>query len=423
MNEQFLHYLWKYSLYQKQKLTLNNGQQVEVIHPGEHNHNAGPDFFNAKIKVGDTLWAGNVEIHVNASDWYQHQHHKDEAYNNVILHVVAKNDRGVKRKNSEVIPTIEIDCPEKVYQQYLFLQNSKGWVPCETFLSKINEFTFLQWKEALLIERLKEKSKIIEQRFVQNKNNWEETFYQTLAANFGFKVNNVPFEQLAKSLPVLILAKHKDQLSLIEAMLFGQSGLLPDDSHEEYVQKLKQDYKHLANKFNLSPMSGHLWKMLRLRPGNFPTLRIAQFAALINQSTALMSKITEQENIKQLNKFFDIQASNYWNTHYVFGKETTKKAKKLGKMAFHNIVINSLVPFLFFYGRHKNKQALVEKSLDWLTAVSPEKNHIIESWKQRGVKVESAFDTQALIQLKNNYCKFKKCLNCRIGNQVVQHKF
>jgi hypothetical protein len=423
MQESFLHYLWKYGLYSNQPLVSVDGSPVEVIHPGEHNTHSGPDFFNAKIKIGATVWAGNVEVHIHSSDWLKHHHQSDAAYENVILHVVAQNDTEIKRPKGESIPVLELQAPKGIYEQYLYLMQNTGWVPCETFIGKIDPFTVFQWKEALMIERLHEKSELISERFSRNNNHWEETFYQTFAANFGFKTNAQPFEMLARSLPLSYLAKHKDQLNLIEALLFGQSGLLPSKSADKYTNHLITDCNHLRNKYALKPMSGHLWKFSRLRPVNFPTIRIAQFASLVHGSTSLLSKILEATDYHELVALLQVKASPFWDTHYVFDKESPLREKHLGDDALQNILINTVAPFLFFYGTVRKQTSLTEKALEWLTKVPPEQNAIIEHWNQLGLKSENAFDTQALIQLKNRYCNHRRCLNCRIGNQVIQHRF
>jgi hypothetical protein len=420
-NEDFLHYLWKYSFYTK-PLILTDGTPVEVLSAGEQNNDAGPDFFNSKIKIGNTVWAGNVEIHVKSSDWFKHNHHNDSAYDNIILHVVAQNDKEIARKSGEKIPVVELKSPEKIYNQYLFLMQSNGWIPCETFINKVDSFTVFQWKEVLMIERLQEKSTVVEQRFISNNKNREETFYQSLAANFGFKTNALPFEMLAKSLPLKYLAKHKDSLSFLEAMLFGQAGLLPELPKDEYTKELVLNYKHLKNKFKLSPLNGNLWKFSKMRPPNFPVIRISQFANLIYKSEALMSKIVEANSFNVLRDLFDIETSNYWQTHYTFEKESPRRIKKLGDSAFQNIVINTIAPFFAFYGKVKNQNILIDKAIGWLTELKPESNRITRHWEELGLKPENAFDSQSLIQLKNKYCNKRRCLNCRIGNQVIRYK-
>jgi hypothetical protein len=420
MKEDFLHYIWQYNLYNN-SLKLDNNTPVDVLFCGEHNYNSGPDFLNAKIKINDVIWVGNIEIHIKSSDWIKHKHQHDKSYDNIILHVVLHNDSNITRENGDVIPTVILTYSENLYSQYQFLMSSKDWIPCQTFINKVDDFTIIQWKESLLIERLQEKSEIIQDRLQQNKNNWEETFYQTLAFNFGFKVNSTPFEMVAKSLPLKYLSKHKNELSLIEAMLFGQAGLLPENSNDSYVLQLIKDYKHLKNKFQLKPIDGHLWKFSQLRPANFPTIRLAQFAMLIYKSSSLLSKITESSDFSQIKKLFNIDVSDYWKNHYVFNKESIMKDKRFGNNAFQNIIINTITPFFILISNVKNQPEYTDKALKWLLLLKPENNKITRYWKQLGLNVDNAFDSQALIQLKNLYCNKYKCLNCRIGNQVMLH--
>lgn len=420
MTEEFLQYIWNYNLFDKKPVRAFTGEKIEVLTTGEHNKDAGPDFFNAKIKIDDTTWVGNVEIHLKSSDWLKHKHDKDKAYDNVILHVVLVNDAETTRTNDEIITTVRLSFDKKLFAHYQILLQSQLWIPCENDFHKIDKFIVAHWLNNLLVERLENKSDYILQNLSLNKNNWENTFYQQLARNFGFKLNAEPFELLAKSLPVVYLAKHKNNLLQIEALLFGQSGLLNDNfSDDEYFQSLKKEYKFLRHKFNLKPVDKHLWKFLRLRPSNFPTLRISQFATLIYKSTALFSKIIEVNGIKELNKLFKISASEYWDTHYVFNKESKKKKKILGKTAFNIIVINTIVPFLFVYGKSKDNEVYKNKAIKLLEELKPEKNSIINNWEKTGVKAINSFYSQALLQLKNEYCAKKKCLKCQIGNKII----
>lgn len=420
MDERFLHYLWHQGLYLP--LQLSTGEKVQVISSGEYNQDAGPDFFNARVKIDGTLWVGNVEIHQKSSDWYTHNHHLDSAYNNVILHLVKYDNSAILTRNNRTVPTAILLYQPELEEQYQFLKDSKGWIPCQSFLPSMDAFILLQWKEALLVERLQQKTSLIEQRFNDLNKNWEETFYHTLAANFGFKVNSLPFERMAKSLHLNYLAKHKDNLFDLESMLFGQAGLIPEFSNDDYQSALAKNYLHFKAKFNLTPVSKDLWKFLRLRPANFPTIRIAQFAALVNQSVALFSKIIETDNIQRLKELFNVTASAYWDGHYTFTDDGHQSMPKhLGTSAFENIAINTIIPILFFYGTTHNDTSFTGKALLWLDAIGAEKNQVIRHWEQYGMECKSAFDSQALIQLHNNYCKSRRCLNCRIGNQVIRH--
>lgn len=420
MKEEFLHYIWKYKLYKNGNLTAQNQEKIEILNQGTHNFDSGPDFFNAKIKINETIWAGNVEVHINSSDWFAHNHHKDKAYDNVILQVVYNHDKDIVRTNGQPIPTLEIKFDKKLLNNYESLIKSEYWISCQNDIREIDSFTVQNWLEKLTIERLEEKSERINELLKQTNNGWETAFYFQLARNFGFKLNSDPFELLAKSLPLAYLAKHKDDLSQIEALLFGQAGFLNDESGDDYYERLKKEYQYLQKKFNLKPIEKHLWKFLRSRPGNFPSVRIAQFAMLVYKSTALFSKILETKTINDFYKLFIVKPSDYWENHYVFNKESIKKSKIIGKSAVDIILINTIVPFLFIYGKAKGIQNLQDRSIRLLESLKPEKNSIITKWNDLDINASNAFDTQALIQLKNNYCNPKKCLNCQIGNRIIR---
>ena len=423
MNEEFLHYIWKFKLFNQLDLITIDNEQVEIIKVGQHNSDAGPDFFNAKIKVGDTLWAGNVEVHINASDWQKHNHQNDNAYDNIILHVVFNADIVLKRISGETIPTIELKdkISEKVIQNYLYFKSNKDWIPCEKQIAAVPPFIVNSTIDKLLLERLERKSKTIIDNLALNTNNWEETFYQLLARNFGFKTNAEPFELLAKSLPSLIIAKHKSSLLQIEALLFGQAGFLDEHYEDAYLQKLQNEYVFLKQKYKLKSIDKHLWKFLRLRPVNFPTIRISMFANLIYTSTHLFSKIIEMESYNELKKLMNVEASVYWHTHYIFDKESKHKIKHLGNDSINTILINTIVPFLFVYGKQKDNEKYVERALKFLEQTEGEKNSIITKWKVLGISAETAYSTQALLQLKNEYCTNKKCLNCSVGNYLLKN--
>ncbi|MDA3779803.1 MAG: DUF2851 family protein, partial [Bacteroidales bacterium] len=348
MSEEFLHYIWQYRLFNNDVIKLSDGKIANIIDVGSHNTDAGPDFFNAKIKIGKTVWAGNVEVHIKASDWFKHNHQKNKAYDNVILHVVKENDTIVKNTQDREIPTIEIDFDNNLFLIYSDLVRSKLWIPCQNDLRLLDNFTINHWLSNLTIERLEEKSNKIEEILAKNKNNWEETFYQSIAKSFGLKVNAEPFEMLARSIPLIYLAKHKNSLFQLEALLFGQAGFLYDEElGDEYYESLKKEYYFLKRKFKLKALEKHLWKFLRLRPGNFPTIRIAQFAGLIYQSSALFSKIIEIKDVKELRKILNSKHSEYWERHYVFNKLSVNRKKNLGDLFINSIMINTIIPFLF----------------------------------------------------------------------------
>jgi hypothetical protein len=421
MKEDFLHHLWKFKLYNRHNLKTTDGETVEVINTGQHNSDAGPDFFNAKVKVGNTLWAGNVEIHLKSSDWKKHSHHLDGAYKNVILHVVHEYDEPVTTEDGNEIVTLELKerFNPKLYKNYLQLLESKEWISCENKINTVDKLTFDSWLERLLVERLERKTDNILQSLKLNKNSWEETFYHQLAKNFGFNLNSLPFEMLAKSLPLSYLGKHKSNLMQIEALLFGQAGLLNKKFKDDYPNQLKKEYEFLKRKFSLQSMDGSQWKFLRLRPSNFPTIRIAQFAQLIHKSSHLFSKILETDKHDQIKKLFEASVSDYWLTHYTFDKSSARRKKNLGETAMQIILINTVVPFLFAYGKQKQSEVYEERALAFLGKIEAEKNSIIKHWKTLGIDSDNAGQAQALIQLKNEYCSKKNCLNCAIGNKII----
>lgn len=422
MTEEFLQYIWKLRLFDK-NLNLTSGEECQIIDVGTHNLDSGPDFFNARIKFDNTIWAGNVEIHTKSSDWFTHEHQLDKAYDNIILHVVYDDDKPIKRKNGEQIPTIELRnrFDKKLFETYNDFMTNRNWIPCEKMIKEVDRFVLNNWIDRLMVERLENKSGEIEDRLKFNGNNWEETFYQFLARNFGFKVNSAPFELLAKSLPLNYLGKHKNNKFQIEALLLGQAGLLTKKYKDEYPKTLQKEYLFLQKKYKLTPIDPHLWRFMRMRPSNFPTIRLAQFADLVYRSSHLFSKIIETEFLKKLTGYFELSISDYWETHYSFDKKSKKTQKKIGKNTINLIVINTVIPFLFVYGRLRNNQAIIDRALKFLDQIPGESNSILNKWNELGMSVQTAFTTQALLELKNNYCNKKKCLNCSIGNTLLKN--
>ncbi|MGE3823378.1 MAG: DUF2851 family protein, partial [Bacteroidia bacterium] len=393
-----------------------------IIKTGEHNQDAGPDFFNARLKIGNTTWAGNIEIHLKSSDWRKHLHNNNGNYNNLILHLVYENDEDIAHSGKPVATAELKDLIDKNLEyKYNQLLYAKQWIPCANQLNTVSSFTINNWLERLLIERLERKAKTISSLLELNKNNLEETFYIFLARNFGMKVNAVPFELLAKSLPNSFLGKHKSSLFQVEALLFGQSGLLEKEFKDDYPNQLKKEYLFLQKKFSLQPIEGHLWKFLRLRPVNFPTVRIAQLALLIHNSSGLFSKIMEAQKADELRKLLNAETSDYWNTHYVFDKESPAQKKNLGTVAIDNILINSIVPFMFVYAGYKGIEDYKDKAVALLEQLNSEQNNIIEKFTELGLKSVQASNSQSLLELKNEYCSFKKCLNCGIGISLLKN--
>ena len=440
MTEDFLHYLWKFQYFHQKNLQTQLGEPIEILKIGTYNTDAGPDFFNSKIKIGNTVWAGNIEVHINSSDWKKHNHHADKGYDNIILHLVFNDDKIIFRNNGEPLPTLELK--DKIdlflFEKYQNLIENKYWIPCEKQISEVDKFAINNWLERLLIERLERKSAAIIETLKLNKNNWQETFYQHLAKNFGFKLNAAPFELLAKSTPLAYLGKHKNSLTQIEAMLFGQAGMLsPTPSRpkstgllvseregeklpDDYRVQLQKEYLFLKQKFNLTPIDAHLWKFLRLRPVNFPTIRLAQFAQLIYKSESLFSKVINCSNIDELYDLFELKTSEYWQTHYLFDKISPKKIKNFGKNSVDIILINTIIPFIFVHGKEKGEEQFCDRAISFLEKINGENNAIIKNWKSLKMPVNTAYQTQALLELKHNYCDKKRCLNCNIGNNILK---
>lgn len=424
VSEEFLHYIWEYKLFTATELKTTKGANLEIIQTGKRNTDSGPDFFNARVKIEDTIWVGNIEIHKKASDWLNHNHQNDKAYDNVILHVVEIDDQSIVRTNDEEIPVLILKYPEYLQTNYQNLLESKTWIACENDFHKIDPIVLQLGFNRLMIERLENKTEEILVRLEQNNNNWNETFYQMLARMFGFKVNALPFEMLAKSLSLQVLAKHKNNLFQLEALFFGNSGLLNEQLiGDDYFVKLRDEYSFLYKKYQLKGIETHLWKFMRLRPVNFPTLRISQMAALVYHSHGLFSKIMEIEKLDSLQNIFRVKASEYWNNHYRFNKISKQNIEKeFGENSANTLIINVVIPFLFVYGEKQNKPILKNRALEFLEHLPPEKNSKITKWENLGIKSRSAFETQSLLQLKNNYCDRKKCLNCQIGVKLVKKR-
>lgn len=422
MHESFLHFLWRTRRFDAQNLYTTEGQSIEIQHAGEQNTHAGPDFFNARLRIGDTTWAGNIEMHLHSSEWGTHGHSADTAYDNVVLHVVFEEDQPVFRTNGERIPCLELQgrIPPKVLENYERIEREQAWIPCQHFFRAVPDIVRLNWLDRLLVERLEIKTAAIAEALEATENHWEEAFYRMLAHNFGLKVNAEPFEALARSLPLLILAKHKPSLLQVEALLFGQAGFLEKKQKDDWPNQLAREYRHLAHKYGLTPLSVSQWKFLRLRPANFPTVRLAQFAALVHQSAHLFSKTLEAQNLRELENLFEVQPSAYWREHFLLGKVSARREKTLGRDFIHLIVINTIVPFLFHYGKTKGLDEPQKRALALLEELPSESNSIVDGWAALDVPARNAYQTQGLIHLKTRYCDSKRCLECAVGNAILK---
>jgi len=423
MKEDFLHFIWKHKLYQHDSLFTEEGEPIQIVHPGRHNTNAGPDFFDARIRIGETLWAGNIEIHVRASDWNKHGHQNDPVYRNTILHVVAISDLPVFNDLAASVPVLVVKWPQWIEDNYEMLLKSHEWIGCASLLYQVDPFRIKFFLNGIVIERLKQKMDTISKMLSDTKEDWGETFYCMLARNFGLKENALPFEMVARSLPQSVLARHHDSLFQIEALLFGQAGLLGDELFgDEYYLELRKEYRFLAVKYGLRPIAGHLWKFMRMHPGNFPTIRLAQFAALIHSSKGLFSAVIEANNLEDLQKLFMVKASDYWDSHYNFNKPSVNRKKVFGNQIFSLIVINVVVPFYFLFGESQNKLILKDRALEILEQMPAENNSAMNRWAGAGVVAANALESQALLQLQHNYCEPRKCLDCTIGHKIILHE-
>jgi len=422
--EDFLHYVWKFRLFDRADLRTNDAEELEILSVGQHNSDSGPDFSNARIRIGDTVWAGNVEVHLSSSDWPKHGHTTDNAYDNVILHVVYRDDEPLILANSRRVPTLELQnrIPDDLYNRYhKLIFGNQTIIPCEASIGSVDSLTLHNWLTRVLVERLEKRTAAVISSLNKNRGDWEETFYQFLAANFGFKINALPFELLAKSLPQVILAKHKNNPMQIEALIFGQAGFLKDDVVDEYPRKLKKEYEFLQKKYQLTPVENHLWKFMRLRPQNFPTIRLAQFAALVVNSNHLFSKLLEIKDVKGLRDLFTaVKVNPYWENHYRFDAVSAPSSKNLGAASVDVLLLNTLALFLFSYGKHNQQQHYINRSLQLLEFLPNENNKIVADFGNLGVKIKTAFESQALLELKNCYCNYKKCLDCGVGNKILK---
>jgi len=420
MTERLLQFIWQFQYFNKNELTTITGELVQIIFAGQWNTNQGPDFSDAQIKIGNTTWAGTVELHIKTSDWNKHNHQSDSNYENVILHVVWEDD-GNRNSIPDVLPVFELkDRISKILlSRYEELMNAESFIPCEKNIHAVRDITWKSWKDRLLVERLLRKANRFEAYLKQNNYHWEETFWWLLAKNFGLKVNTEAFEAVAKSIPINILAKHKGQIHQLEALLLGQAGLLQGDFTDDYPVMLQKEYKFYKKAYSLQPCSSPVF-FLRMRPGNFPTIRLAQLAMLVHESAHLFAKIKEAESVKNVKEWFDVTANDYWHYHYRFDDESAFKKKHLGASMIDNIIINTVVPVLFAYGNYQNENRYKEKALRWLEETAAEKNAITKGFQQLKIENKNAFDSQALIELKNEYCNRKRCLECGVGNAVLK---
>jgi len=421
MKEDFLHYVWKFQKINTQNLVTSNGADISIVKVGEHNYNSGPDFFNAQVFIGGQLWAGNVEIHLKSSDWYVHKHETDSNYDNVVLHVVWQHDADIFRKDNSTIPTLELKSKidEAVLKNYLRLFSKKQqWINCENDFGNVADFILENWLERLYLERLQQKSILFEAELKSSNNHWEGLLFTLLCKNFGLKVNGESFMSIAQSIDFSVVKKCNDNLEL-EALLFGQAGFFEKLEEDDYFNVLNKKYSYLKTKFKLDNQSIIFPKYFRLRPPNFPTIRLSQLAVLFSEKKSLFSEIIEIKNLEEYYSLFDISANEYWDTHYNFGVSSLKRKKRLTKKFIDLLLINTIIPLKYSYAKYVG-QDVSEEIISLATSILPEENSIIKKFKELSSASKNSLQSQALIQLKNEYCTKNKCLQCAIGNNILK---
>lgn len=420
MREEFLQYIWANALYRNHKMVTCSGKKIQVLNVGQQNRDSGADFFYARINIDGTEFAGNIEIHLRNSDWCRHGHHVNPAYNNVLLSVVKDADIRIYNSAGCEVETVVLDYAECLYEEYLFMQKNGKQPGCRRNLEIIDKEKFYMNLQPLAVERLERKCCDLRHMLEQTRNDWQECFYRLLCKYWAGNVNSDPFYQLTLLLPYKILLKHVDKPEVLEALLFGCSGLLADAPEDEYVVKLKKEFQYLQAKYQLQSLVPEQWKFMRIRPDAFPTVRIALLAAFFRGFTNLTGEITGAKNLKEIMGLLDVTASGYWDSHYRFERASSLRPKTMGKSLKRIIIINAIVPFLFLYGKEHDKEDCCDKALDWLENLEAEDNYIITDWKACGFRFNSALQTQALIQLRKEYCDKHRCLECKVGREVLK---
>lgn len=419
--EKLMQYVWKHRLWRSEDMVTNTGKKVRVVDPGLLNTDAGPDFFNAKIEIDGHMWVGNVEMHYRATDWKRHHHDSDKAYDSVILHVVAKDDAPVRRTNGELIPQLVLEVSPQFNADYASLVGATIEVPCATKIKQVPHLTIVEWVEGLAFERLHGKVERIHQLLESFNGSWEDVCYVTLARNFGFGINNDAFERLARRTPLRLLGKHSDSVLQIEALLFGQAGMLDAQKPgmDSYYNQLCTEYAFLSNKFQLTPMEKESWKLFRIRPQNFPYRRIAMLAQFIEGGFRMMNRILEAEGEKEMRALFEVELSGYWTKHYTFGKPNDRATATLSRSSIDIILINTVAPLLYAYGELTGNYEMTDKAIKLLEDLRAENNSIVSHFVAYGIDCPDALTSQALVQLKREYCDARKCIYCKIGHHLL----
>lgn len=421
MTELFVHHIWQYQLFDRTDLYTTIGEPLEIIQIGSYNIHAGPDFLNAKIKIGSTIWVGNIEIHVNASDWNNHKHYLQKEYNSVILHVVVNNDKEIVNEQGASIPTFIIPIDKKMQDSYECIENCSISKSCATIFPSIDIFYAHMWYDRLLIERYESKATKIITDYERNNNSWEVTCYKSIVRALGSPLNTLPFEMLSNSVDLKIISKHASSRFELESLLLGQAGFLTPPSTDAYIQKMQHEYAFLQKKYTLTTLHASIWKFSKMRPSHFPTIRIAQLCEIICRSRSLTSHILECTSLTQIFELFSCTLHDFWDTHYTLQEESPYLKKQLGKQTLQSIAINAIIPFLFAYGSKTEEQVYKDRALEFLEELPSEQNTIISTWEDLGIQSHSAYRSQALIQLHNLYCLHCRCLQCAFGHVYFKH--
>lgn len=420
MNERLLQFIWQFQYFNQQALQTSRNDALCILKPGTWNHHQGPDFSEAAIRIGHTTWVGNLEIHIRSSDWYRHHHETDQQYANIILHVVWEEDGPVYDRYGQLLPCLVLQdrVPKHLLEKYSQMMANTTNLACTGFLPALNNLAWTAWKERLAIERLTRKAEQVLALFEQSNRHWEEVFWWLLATNFGIRVNATHFQLVAQSLPLPVLARHKNNLLQLEALLLGQANLLLNNYKDDYAVQLQKEYRFLKTKYQLQPING-LPAFLRMRPAAFPTLRLAQLAMLLSGSDHLFSKIKAISSLPIALQLFEVSASDYWNTHYRLDEVSVDRPKQLGKSMIENIMINTVIPVLFAYGSYLKDDDFKTRAIQWLYQLPAEHNRVTLQWQQSGIPHHTAVDSQAFIELTNHYCTHKRCLDCAVGNKIL----
>lgn len=416
VTERLLQYIWQLQYYNCSRLATVQGEMVQVQAPGQLNTNQGPDFLNARLRLGGTAWAGHIELHLKTSDWLRHRHQEDINYRNVILHVVWEHDAVVND-----VPVVELKgrVSGLLLARYEELMAIRSFIPCQHSIGRIEGLKWENWKARLVAERLTRKARKLEEFLQQNKSHWEEAFWWLLARNFGMRVNADAFEQIARSVPLSLLRRESSEFHRVEALLMGQAGLLEKKRSDEYARSLQKEYRFQQHKYGLRPAAIPV-QFLRMRPGNFPTVRLAQLAALLASRPCTFGHILQVSTVEELRELLNVQAGAYWDNHYRFDEESVALPKKIGRALADGIIINSIMPALFAYGNYTGEQSYRDRVLEWLTVLRPEYNTVVQGFESIGVQVTNALDSQALLELKGNYCDQQLCLKCTVGNMLLR---